>query len=310
MTTFAHTARFLYLSDTHLGASGTGYHQQTPCPGRLPEILAALTGWIQDSGGVDFVLHGGDMTDAGTPEQIREAVRLFALPVPVFLCLGNHDLAQPESLRNWMELGAPFFTKGAPDFLLETAGCSVLVLPNQWCGIPYFWEGDDYPEPFFLSTQEDFFRKVFSPPSEKIRILATHSPVFGLPVSQTGMDRPYHAPNGDFSGKVRRLVQRPPKVHSVFGAHSHLNMRVRRDDITFLTSSSLIETPFEFKLVEVVDACLRIRTISLRDRLPFSVPYDTTRAYVQGRTRDRQALCVCALEKAPRDTAFFRSPFS
>ena len=55
-------------------------------------MLECLDKWIQSHPGIDFVLHGGDMVDLATVENIRAARDLFSLSVPVYLCLGNHDM--------------------------------------------------------------------------------------------------------------------------------------------------------------------------------------------------------------------------
>ena len=98
--------KFLYIADTHLGANPMGYQKQRGYPERLPEILACLRAWLADEGGVDFILHGGDMVDSATADHIREAAEVFRFPVPVYLCLGNHDLTGEGSLDDWLALGA------------------------------------------------------------------------------------------------------------------------------------------------------------------------------------------------------------
>ena len=55
-------------------------------------------------GPVDFVLHGGDMIDSTREEHIDRAAEMFRLSVPVYLCLGNHDLTGNRRHRcGWIE---------------------------------------------------------------------------------------------------------------------------------------------------------------------------------------------------------------
>jgi len=89
--------------------------------------------------GIDFVLHGGDMIDSATDENILAAAELFDLPVPVYLCLGNHDLTVPDALALWVKLAPGFFKDGKPDCTIMTNDCVIHVAPNHWDEIPFFW---------------------------------------------------------------------------------------------------------------------------------------------------------------------------
>lgn len=280
--------RFVYLSDTHIGASGLGYHQQQAYPERLPEIVAALSAWIRKEGNIDFVLHAGDMADNGTAEQIRRASDLFKLPVPIYLCLGNHDLSEKDSLENWLELAPQFFAGDRPEFVIETDDCAVHVIPNQWGDPPYFWKGDSYPHPAFLPDQLRSFEESYRKLGGKTQLFLTHSPVLGVPVAQTGFSRPFHEPEGRFKDIVFELLQERPEIRCVLGAHSHINMRVELQGVNYITSSAMIETPFEYKLFEVDLSSIRMKTLSLASSLPFQTTYNPERSFVQGRTPDRE----------------------
>jgi hypothetical protein len=122
-------------------------------------------------------------------------------------------------------------------------------------------------------------------------ILLTHSPVYGLPVAQTGLPEIYHAPAVAFTAQIRDLAGRHENLRSVLGAHTHMNMRVNQGSVEFVTVSALVETPFEFKLFEVTPRRMTMSTLSLRGALAFESEfegeYDTGRSFVQGRDVDR-----------------------
>ena len=102
-------ARFVLIADSHLGADPMGYQMQPAYPERLDEIVAALDAWIRRRGDVDFVLHAGDVVDAATDANIRRATDLFALSVPVAVCLGNHDLTETDAIERWRALAPNLF---------------------------------------------------------------------------------------------------------------------------------------------------------------------------------------------------------
>src|SRR5690606_32735708 len=89
--------RFLYLTDSHLKADelvGYRVHPRLSVEDHAC-LLSGLRDWLRRKQ-IGFVVHGGDLTDHGTADEIGDAVRACGhWGVPVYLCLGNHDLAQP-----------------------------------------------------------------------------------------------------------------------------------------------------------------------------------------------------------------------
>jgi len=277
--------RFVYLSDTHLGADGLGWHQQKGYPERLREIVAALNDWIRQDGRIDFVLHGGDMTDVGTMDCIQQASDLFKLPVPIHLCLGNHDLTETTSLKNWLEVCPEFFIGGRPEYTVETEECFLHVIPNHWGDIPYCWI--DTQNPHFLQNQVMIMDAQSARAAARPQILLTHSPVFGLPPEQTGMAEPFHEREMAFTETVVEWVKKQSRLVCVLGGHNHLNMRVEHAGVNYVTVSALTEVPFEFKVFEIGPGSLTMETISLASQLSFRSEYDDSKSYVQGREKER-----------------------
>jgi hypothetical protein len=280
--------KFIYIADSHAGTDFMGYQQQKGYPEKLPDILTAFDAWITEEGGVDFVLHGGDMIDSVTADNIRYSARLFRLSVPVYLCLGNHDLTERASLDLWMEWAPRFFPRASPNYSIETDDCVVHVIPNHWCDVPYFWSGKQ--EACFFEDQLTQLEAQVKSHREAVHILSTHSPVFGLPPEQTGFPDPLHTPVESFSSCVTELIRLYPQVRCVLGAHNHMNMNIAVDGVNYVTASALTETPFEFKLFTVASGSVRMSTISLLDRINFKAEYDFNKTYVQGRGKDREIL--------------------
>lgn len=278
--------RFLYLSDTHWGAESLGYSQQPGYPDRLPAIVQALAEAITAIGDVDFVLHGGDLLDRCDPARIAEAPALFALPVPVYLCLGNHDLTRPDALELWLDGAPQFFPGGGPACSIDTPDGRVHVLPNHWQARPYFWDPAEQT-PHFDAEQCRWLAAALDRRPDLPHILCTHSPVHGLPPAQTGLPEPLHAPPPAFRAQVEELIAGRPQLACVLGAHSHLNLCLAVDGVHYVTTSSLVETPFEFKVIDLSTTAVSMRTAALQPRLAFRGDYVAERTWVQGRPGDR-----------------------
>jgi|TARA_B100000809_G_scaffold209781_1_gene212857 DNA repair exonuclease SbcCD nuclease subunit len=276
--------RFIYIADTHLGASGPGFQQQQRYPERVAEILPALRAVICE-GEIDFVLHGGDMVDGPAESVVRAAAGHFDLPVPTYLCLGNHDLSWPDSLERWMRCAPDFFPDGRPEFSITTDDCIIHVVPNQWGSTPYHWVHLD--REWFTDEQMSFLSNGLEIRPDLPHILSTHSPVFGVPVEQTGLPKPFHPPKDAFRDCVTGLATQHKHLRCVLGAHVHMNSRVSHAGVEYVHVSPVTETPFEYKIFEIESGTISMQTLTLADALPFKGDYDDSRTYVQGRPIDR-----------------------
>lgn len=277
--------RFVYIADTHWGADSMGYQQQQGYPDKLPDILSALSEWLSARGDIDFILHGGDMIDFTTDDTITAAANAFGLGIPVYLCLGNHDVTTPDAVERWLTLAPQLFPNGTPDYTIASDGCVLHVAPNQWCDDPYYW--DSAQQPHLTPAQMTRLTRALNTRTDVPHLLLTHSPVYGLPVAQTGFSEPYHAPAAAFTAQIRGLAAHNGTLTSVLGAHNHMNMRIHQAGVDFVTVSALVETPFEFKLFEVTPRRMAMSTFSLSGALTFKGDYDAARSFVQGRDIDR-----------------------
>lgn len=276
--------RFIYIADTHLGANAPGYQQQQSYPERIADILAALQEVISERN-IDFVLHGGDLVDTPRESEILSAVRHFDLPVPTYLCLGNHDLAWPDSLERWMRCAPDLFPGGGPEFTITTDDCLIHVVPNQWDTTPYHsvhLEGQ-----WFTENQMTFLSDGLRLRPDLPHILSTHCSIFGVPAEQTGFPDSYGTSQQEFIDYLTGLAARHKHLRCVLGAHVHMNSRVPHAGVEYVTVSAVTETPFEFKLFEVSSGTISMTTVALSDALSFDAVYDADHRYVQGRPIDR-----------------------
>ena len=276
--------KFLYVADTHIGSCNEGYQQQQKYPEQLPAILKALRAYIDRNADIDFVLHGGDMIESTTDENILAAVKAFDLSVPVYLCLGNHDLTEATAVDQWLKLAPHFFINGDPCYSIKSEDCIIHVSPNHWGVKQFFW--GNVQNPGFSSEQIECFAHELSVKPELPHMILTHSPIFGLPVEQTGFSVPHHSPDPSFTEQMRGIIEKHKCVGCVLGAHNHMNMRIDYEGVEFVTVSSLIEVPFEFKLFEVTQSRMEMSTVALGS-LGFDTEYDIDKSFVQGRDIDR-----------------------
>ena len=287
--------RFVFIADTHFGAEEMGYQQQKGYPEKLPELLKLLDAWIARDGAIDFVLHGGDLLDACAPDLIQDAVEQFRFSVPFYLCVGNHDLNRPDAAAQWLKHAPGFFIGDSMHYEIVTGDCVVHVVPNHWNEHDYYWK--DVQEARVSADQIGRVSAKVRGHADLPQLLCTHAEVFGIPPEQTGFDEPYHASDPSFGESVMELVSSNPKTHAVLTGHNHLNSLTRRDGAVVLSAPSFSEVPFEFKLIEVGQDRLSVRTHNVFDAIDFEAQYNFDRTYVQGRACDRQ--CDISLDGVP-----------
>lgn len=256
--------RFLYIADTHLGAvQGQGYCQQPRYAQRLPALLDALTRWMEARPELEisFVLHGGDMVDSVDPGALRQAGEVFRLPVPVCLSLGNHDLTSRDAVELWRTVVPCLFPQGRLAFTLECDGWMVHSVPTQWCDEHYYWEEAQQPH---LSVEDlAWLEAALAAHPDMAHLVCTHGAFVGVPTAQTGFDTAYHVPPVAWTATLLRLIRCYPQLKVVFGGHTHINSHVRITQAHLVTASAFVETPFEFKLVEVTPERFTLETVSL-----------------------------------------------
>lgn len=282
--------RFLHITDTHLGVvPGRGWALQRRDPRKLGSLMECLRGWLTRNP-IDFVLHGGDATEDGTPAQIGEAVdQLAALGPPAYLCLGNHDLSGVESIRDWRRMGASVLPGGRESFVVRREQFDLYVLAHHWnrTDPPHHWDKTGQTPRIDAQQQaalEEHLRR-----AERPVILAVHAPVADIPPEQTGHAQPFHPPDPEWRATIVGLIRRHRSLRMVITGHNHANSLHYEDGRAIVSTAAFAETPFEARLIEVDADAIHLQTLCFRDLLGIEGDYDLDKSWVQGGEAQRRA---------------------
>ncbi|MUV36989.1 3',5'-cyclic-AMP phosphodiesterase [Lentibacillus sp. JNUCC-1] len=279
--------KFIYFTDTHIGANPVGFCQQPAYPQSINNLVTYLKNVVV-SEQIDFVVHGGDLVQTCKKDLIQEAVKLMNFSVPVYLCLGNHDLDHKNAVNTWMENAPNLFCENKPAYSVIDKTSALHIIPNHWIDNHlYYWENKQ--NPYFTQAQIHYLEKKFQAHPDKKHILITHSPVFGMSKKQSGLDHVIHEPPLSFQDTILQTSLQYPELKLVLSGHNHLNTLKQRNGTLFVSGSSFIETPFEYKIIEVTERCINLRTHSIGQTalLDFVPSYNYEATYVQGREQDR-----------------------
>jgi 3',5'-cyclic AMP phosphodiesterase CpdA len=289
--------RIAYITDSHLGASGRGYHQQSCWVGGwalLTERLRKLC----DEQSVDLVIHGGDMVDDTIESQIRPALeQLSSLGRPVLACLGNHDICQPDPMPLWERLVAehPDITLG--DVHRSFDECDIYVINNHWDdgnGPVMYW--DPTPpyrfQPCIADPQVEWLDKNLSRHHDRPAIVVIHTQLDRVPASDPRLHD--YIPKA-YPQTLNALFDRHPHVQLVLSGHCHVTALAPHGQRMHLTTGALCEIPFHVRLIEVHDRCINVTTPELGPA-PDEVKFIEANAWAVGTEKDQQfvlPICEC-----------------
>ncbi|MHC4873327.1 MAG: metallophosphoesterase family protein [Planctomycetota bacterium] len=273
--------KFIHLSDSHIGGDGTGYHRQVLYPFKMKEIGSALQKYLNDKTDIDFIMHAGDMIDSTTAENIAAAKEIFNLSIPTYLCLGNHDLTDKNSLKMWFTQTPEFFQGNKANFVIEGENANLIIAPTQWDKDLYFW--GSIQDAHLKPDQLDFINAEMEKAADqnKAVIFITHAQDFGVPTSQTGMDEEIHLPTESYAAQIAELTSTHKNLRLILTAHSHINSRKSYENHDSVTPSSFCESPFEFKVITVTVDQIKVETHTLEEYIDFDFDYDDESTFVQ-----------------------------
>lgn len=255
------TTRFIYLTDTHIGGDAAGYQMQPRMTGRESKNFAELARWIR-SNDISFVIHGGDLTDHGRPDEIEFADTLCSsLGIPVYLSLGNHDVEDPDAMPAWRRSsvwGNP--TDGC--HLVDADGFRLVIVSHHWNPhTDYHWQADQPQEPRLDARQ---IQRVSAWVAESDRpvIAITHAPLNDAEHGVTG--EPFHPPNEDYLATWRRIASAADgKLKLVMAGHNHVHSQRDHGAFVSCTTSAFSEPPLQFRLVTVDETGIDVQTHAL-----------------------------------------------
>ncbi len=282
--------RFVCITDSHWGVeksvfNDVNYHVQEGYPERAEEIIDALASYIKAEK-IDFVIHCGDIINAASAELIKKALEMFScLPVPMYLCLGNHDVADPEAKDWWLQYAPGFFPERELNFTLNCDDCSIHIVPNQWGEGVYEWISDQTAS--LLPQQKEFLEDALSRDTDRLHFIVTHSQVHAIDAAQVGPFMARHCPDGAFTAYFAGLTKQHPHLRAVIAGHTHHNMYVLHENCHYVTTSSLLEAPFDCKVFTIDGKHIDMHTHSLGHDVDFAYKYDYDRTHSQGRLWDR-----------------------
>lgn len=278
--------RFAYLTDTHIGCDAGGYQLQPRYLGRETALFQGLGRWLKEKR-VTFVVHGGDLTDHGLPHEMRRAGELCSLlGVPVYLCLGNHDLAQADSMRHWSEVSLPNVAIAHHCFAVDVGAARLIMTSHHWHSqVDHQWITDAPQTPRLDADQQEALRALLAE-SARPAIAVTHAPLNEVPAAQRGTPVPFHPPHEPYLDTWRRLGTEHRNLRLVLCGHNHAHSRHDHGTFVSCTTAAFGEAPAQLRLITVRPDAIQAQTVALAQELGWAVALEPQWSWCVGAPGD------------------------
>ncbi len=287
--------RIAYLTDSHLDATGNGFHQQTPWVGGVDVLMERLRRWV-DEQRIDVVIHGGDLIENGLAEQMPRALdHLAALERPCLICLGNHDICRPQAYGQWLEHVDRYPAISLADRRSGFDECDLYLLNNHWQDgrePEMYW--DPAPpyrhQPCLSSAQLDWLDQQLSHHADRPAILAVHTQIEPVPPNEPDLEIyiPPHYPD-----QLNAVLDKHSHCMLVLSGHCHVTTARPRNGRMHLTTAAFTEAPFHVRLIDVRENVMTVQTHALGPT-PDCAAFDESRAWAIGEQADRDfILPIC-----------------
>lgn len=268
--------RFIHISDTHIEPTAGSRERRAALIERLqttttfpPEILAevikheqaALTGYFPYPTAVeaaetlveelnaleipiDFVLHTGDVTNHGTPDEYREVARLFAdLHYPIYYLAGNHD--QVEHLCAGL-VDKECTERVAYDYTFDHNGVQFVCVDSATHGEGIEWK--------LTSSQLAWLENQLDADDARPLIVGIHHPP--IKINSEWLDF-FIIANWQ---EIQAILEKAgPRLRGVFAGHVHLPIDCYRNGVLYSIAAEVFSRTPGYSLVTVTTDDLHIQ---------------------------------------------------
>lgn len=263
--------RFVYITDTHLGSNEHGHQMQPRYLGHDEKLFDGLARWLKQHD-VSFVIHGGDIVEHGTREEIEYASQLCdRLDVPVYVSLGNHDLMLSDSMDNWKNLGrtshGPMLPEGKDCFAIDVGPVVIVVITHHWHSeLDHRWILEDGQDVRIGQRQEDTLLSLLGD-GNRPAIAATHMLLNPISAAQRNAEEPLYPPPPTYLESWQRIAAARPNLRLVLAGHNHTHTHFDHGNFISCSTASYAERPAQLRLVTIDDEKIHVETHTLAGAL-------------------------------------------
>lgn len=238
---FASELKFVQLSDIHYSKAKNDMDYRLLAKSE-PLLKDAIT-QINALKGIDFVIITGDVVDKPTPDSINEVTDILnTLKRPWFFVTGNHDVDPKGSIdkknivkilkkknRNY-NFSSTYYT------FVPGKKFRVIVLDGAW-------NGEIASSGYISKEQLDWLDEILKKSKKDTILIFIHFP----PIEPYNLDN-HGILNAD---DLKEILEKYKMPMAVFSGHYHTTKILKRSNIIYVSSPSLINYPNAFRVVDI-----------------------------------------------------------
>lgn len=300
---------FALITDTHYSVSSTG-EEPTLWNRQLvsrSEELAELLIRSLNQQPIDFIIHCGDITHNGDRRSFEFARSVFdQFRVPVLFTLGNRDPLEIGARRTIQEV---FLLQRDQFFFVHYArGVRYIFLDSNYVHLADGREDEVIDRAAtgssqhvgFSAEQVGWLREELDRDRESITLVIVHHPIASKSEYPIIKPRDLGPPNlrigpvwqalfPMYYREVLALLEGASNVKAVFSGHWHISDIVRVNRLYHVKTPSLVEFPFEYRVVQVTEQYLDVTTHGLTSDLvaKVSIVPEWHNEWIKGESFDR-----------------------
>ncbi len=294
--------RFVQLTDLHLASTRDGEWNNRFLCSMMGEVMECLRGDLQALR-PDFMLITGDVVSCQTREAMFTARQILdKVGIPCYPMGGNHDFALSESRAWFLEAFGDILPEPRSYYTFVHKGLRFCILDPWWR-----WPGGSLrpvaPKLAIDEMDESVKGLSWALPEEQIgwlagvlsrdpgtpTVIAEHYPMAPTPARLVQRD---FRDGGSLENgaAVMALLERHKQVRAVFAGHIHAHFIETRGLVTHVTTGSMPEYPVEYRVVEVHEDRMEVRTQGLSDPSFARRSLIPGREFTAGTLSDREAV--------------------
>jgi 3',5'-cyclic AMP phosphodiesterase CpdA len=259
--------KFAFITDYHLEATPADFHSQTYYDGGHAAIARGLHSFMVRNH-VDVLLLGGDMTHTTSDAEIARFFHLFKeIRAPIYMCLGNHDLArsaETDHLALWKAALAPYRNFHLAPAFAALDGVDLIAFNPQWSDAHgnghFFWSAETPCSARISPADLAWLESVMAKNPGRPAMLVAHEGLDPVPPALSGLPEDIHVPAAEYARPLTTLLDRYPRVRLVLSGHNHVTLATRCNGRVHTTTGSTSEYPCAARLIETTPREIRVTT--------------------------------------------------
>jgi hypothetical protein len=230
--------RFALITDTHVRREGReDWMNRKMGKDSAPEFARTLSALAAE--GMDFIIHGGDMTERATRDEFAlMASVLNGQPLPVYCCIGNHDRYLPTSRDDAREILAGQFPGGRLDYVFHKRPLRFVVMDVE------------IEQETVRDAKLNWLRATLAADRSTPTVFVWHY----APYNRAGMSScGFRVPDWSQLGKdtVLAELRRAPNVFATLNGHDHWDEVNTIEGITHVQNAAFVEWPNTYRVFRV-----------------------------------------------------------